>query len=247
MMIGCFGLALCLMSYMNASKAPAKAQTPSNHHKLSSGLSDFSNDDGSIDMSSTANGMAVMLWGLVVAKAQQGFKASSAKDSTTVKSKIANVTKLLGLIIGATICQFVATGKLLGTDKDAEPKKALKHSLQTASVNHTISYYDHNAALKQLAEGVNPVIKKNKKSIKALSGTNAAVKSLQEKPSTKKVQAEKVVESKRVSHGNHNKALASVAAQAKVANIPEAFREEVQYAKSYKKTTKSFNFTKAAK
>lgn len=258
--IGCIGLGLCLMSYMSASKAPAKVQTPK-HHKLGSGLSDFTNDDGSMDMKSTFNGMAVMLWGLVIAKAQQGFKASSAKDSATVQSKISNVTKLLGLIIGATICQFAASSKFLAADNKAvETKKTLKHSLKAPAVNHTESFYNtesshymggaHNVALKQLAEGVKPSTKKSTKKVKSLSGTSAALKSLVGEPSPKKLQAEKVVESKRVSaKGAHNIALASVAAQAKVASVPEAFREEVKYAKMYQsnKTTKPFNYTKAVK
>jgi len=162
MFIGCIGLAYCLMSYMQAAKAPAKVQAPTKH-KLGSGLSDFTNDDGSMDMHSAAKGMSVMLWGLVIAKAQQGFKASTAKDSATVKSKISNVTKLIGLIAGATICQFVSSSQLFASapeNKVTETKKTLKSSLKSAQ--HPESFYDpesrhymggaHNVALKNLAE-----------------------------------------------------------------------------------------------
>lgn len=126
-----------------------------------------------------------MLWGLVVAKAQQGFKATSAKDSNTVKSSVKNITMLFALIVGATVCKFVAESDMFAAD--AEPKtakKSLKHSLQ--SPNMPESFYDedsshymggaHNVALKQLAEGkVNSPKKAVKKTVNDVSAHSKAL------------------------------------------------------------------------
>lgn len=195
-MVGCIGIIFCLMSYMTAAKAPVKA-SPQPKHKLGAGISDFANDDGSMDMQSTAKGLSVMLWGLVVAKAQQGFKATTDKDSATVKSRISNVTKIFGLIIAATLCQMFATNQFFAaqTDSKVETKKTLKSSVRPT---HSKSFYDsdsshymggaHNVALQALAEGKGVKAHKavSKKNVKSLSGSNAAIADLMGK-STKKV------------------------------------------------------------
>lgn len=150
----------------------AQAAAVSKHHKLGSSKS----SDSGFDIQANAQGLSVMLWGLVVAKAQQGFKASSAKDSHTVKSSLKNVSMLFALIVGATVCKFVATSDMFAAD--AEPKtakKSLKHSLQQSDMPE--SFYDqnsshymggaHNVALKQLAEGSNQkTVKETRKSAK---------------------------------------------------------------------------------
>lgn len=140
------------MHFMTAkANKSAQATAISKHYKLGSSKSEGSD----FDIQSTASGLSVMLWGLVVAKAQQGFKASSAKDSTTVKSKIRNITMLFCLILGASVCKFVAESKDFAAEQP-KTEKALKHSLQSTKMLE--SFYDessshymggaHNVALK---------------------------------------------------------------------------------------------------
>mmetsp|Transcript_103049 Transcript_103049/g.142583 ORF Transcript_103049/g.142583 Transcript_103049/m.142583 type:complete len:464 (+) Transcript_103049:345-1736(+) len=267
------------MHFMTArANSTAQASAVSKHHKLGSSKS----ADSGFDIQANAQGLSVMLWGLVVAKAQQGFKATSAKDSNTVKSSLKNITMLFALIVGASVCKFVATSEMFAAD--AEPKaakKSLKHSLKSSNMPE--SFYDensshymggaHNVALKQLAEGTKvqttratkKSVKKNvndvsahskalehvasgaalapKKNVKSLSGTKAAINDLMDSSASAKktLKAEK-----KVAKGGHNAALASVKAQAKLAGVPKAFREEVAQ-KNNKVAKKPFNFMRAAK
>lgn len=245
----------------------AKAQATSKHHKLGASRS---NDSG-FDLQANAGGLSIMLWGLVLAKAKQGFQAASAKDSTTVKSKLSKVTLLISLIIGAAVCGFVAQSDLFAAE-ESSPKKALKskHSLQSSNMPE--SFYDensphymggaHNVALKQLAEGSNKKTIKEATSKKSVKKTNdvsmhskalehvasgALMKSLSNEKTAVK-SSKKTVNDEKVDYlGNHNAALASLAksTKSKIGDVPNAFKKE--FTKKANVSHKPFNFVRAAK
>lgn len=263
-------------------------------------MNDFMSNDGSFDLKSTANGFSVMLWGLVLAKAQQGFKASTSKDSTTVKSKISNISKLIGLIIGATLCKFVAESNFLESSvPEINSKKSLKGGRLQSSKNMPESFYDpssshymggaHNVALAKLAERPTQIKKAKtsrktvktplkmvsdksmhslalshvesgslfaspeKKNIKSLSGTAAAIRSLKSRSAQVSASASK--KQVKIPSGNHNFALASVAAQSKKTKETRSLKAGLRQNKAKNVTIdiskssekKQFNYGRAAK
>jgi len=93
-------------------------------------MGDFVSDEGTIDVASTASGLSVLLWGLVVAKSKQGLAASQTKESSSVANKIQKVGYLLVLIAGATVCKFVSEGgfsdiQSMSKAKDTTGRKSL--------------------------------------------------------------------------------------------------------------------------
>jgi hypothetical protein len=57
-------------------------------------------------MSSALNGISMVIWSLVAAKAKQGYDASSSKDTSTVGSALERVGSLILMIVVAAGCNI---------------------------------------------------------------------------------------------------------------------------------------------
>lgn len=58
----------------------------------------------SADMSTALNGISMVIWSLVAAKAKQGYDVSGTKDTTTVASALERVGSLILMIVVASGC-----------------------------------------------------------------------------------------------------------------------------------------------
>ena len=58
------------------------------------------------EMSSALNGISMIIWSLVAAKAKQGYDASSSKDTSTVGSALERVGSLILMILVAAGCNI---------------------------------------------------------------------------------------------------------------------------------------------
>lgn len=111
--------------------------------------------------------------------------------------------------------------------------KTAKTALKAKKVNDVST---HSKALEHVASGA--ALQAVKKNVKSLSGSKAAVDDLINKSTISNLKAEKKTQT--TPRGNHNKALSSVAAEAK------AFRKE-STRQTTKTTNKPFNYMRAAK
>jgi len=59
-----------------------------------------------IDMSATINGISMVIWSLVAAKAKQGYDASGSKDASTVASALEKAGSLILMIVVAAGCNI---------------------------------------------------------------------------------------------------------------------------------------------
>lgn len=147
--------------------------------------------------------------------------ASNSKESSTVKGKLSNISMLIALILGATVCKITADGSMFESSAKASLKSSHKHALKSSAVGpYPASYYDktsshymggaHNVALQDVANmGPTKYVKKMAapKVSKDKTGHNLALQSVANMSREWQGKSSKTSDLK----GTHNVALKQVA------------------------------------
>jgi len=172
--VGVVALVFGVVSFYEAARTPAPKQSVGKHLK-SSNVPSMIDEDGSMDVSATLQGLSVLIWGLVVTKANQGISASKTTDATEVKGFFKKGASLICMIVAAYAFKFGSDyTSTLNASVEVE-KTTSKHSLKSSnnvdSGDHADSFYDktsshykggiHNAAFEDLARQVSPTKKHN--------------------------------------------------------------------------------------
>jgi len=101
-------LGLAALSYAIYSYMTEPIVVSSHSKRLQASQADFLNSNGSIDTSSALNGMSVFVWGLVLAKANQGLSAASSKDSSVVGGTMKKAFTLIFMIVLGSVLKLGA-------------------------------------------------------------------------------------------------------------------------------------------